>query len=129
MIPISEARLKEFNEGTALDDNFQILMSTVLEGWPSTLDEAPAQDKPYFQFRDEITAQNGLLFKGERLLVPAKLRKEMMERVHSSHLGIEGCPRPAREVFYWPRMNAEFKDFILKCDICNFTSQHNFENR
>ena len=118
-LPITEARLKEFKEGTASDDNLQILISTALEGWPSTMDEAPAQVKPYFQFGDQITAQNGLLFKGERLIVPAKLRKEMMERVHSSHLDIEGCLRRAREVFYWPRMNAEFKDFIPKCDICN----------
>ena len=42
-----------------------------------------------------------------------------MEKVHSSHLAIEGCSRRAREVFYWPRMNAELKDFILKCDVCN----------
>ena len=77
-------------------------MSTVLEGWPSTPDEVPAEVKPYFQFRDEITGQNGLLFKGERLIVPAKLRKEMMERVHSSHLGIEGCIR--REKFFTGRV-------------------------
>ena len=42
-----------------------------------------------------------------------------MKKVHSSHLGIEGCLRRAREVFYWPRMNAEIKDYIFKCDICN----------
>ena len=118
-LPISEARLKEFKEGTASDDNLQILTSTVLEGWPSTLDKVAAEVKPYFQFQDEITAQNGLLFKGELLIVPAKFRNEMMEKVHLSHLGIEGCLRRAREVFYWPCMNAEFKDFILKCDICN----------
>ena len=55
-------------------------MSAVLKVWPSSLDEVPAEVKPYFQFRNEITAQNGLLFKGERLIVPSKLRKEMMER-------------------------------------------------
>ena len=44
-LPISEAWLKEFKEGTALDDNRQILMSSVLEGWPSSL-EVPAQVKP-----------------------------------------------------------------------------------
>ena len=110
----------EFKEGTALDENLQTLMSVVLEGWPTTPDEVPAEVKPYFQFRDEITAQNGLLFKVEHLIVPAKLRKEMMEMVHSSHLGIEGCLRRTREVFYWLRINAELKDFILKCDICNF---------
>lgn len=120
-LPNSEARLKEFKEGTASDDNRQILMSTVLEGLLNTLDEVPAEIKPYFQFRDEITTQNGLLFKGERLIVPTKLRKEMMEKVHSSHLGIgiEGCLRRAREVFYWSHLNAELDDFILKCDICS----------
>ena len=52
-------------------------MFTVLEGWPSTLDEVPAQVKPYFQFQDEITAQNGLLLRDECLIVPAKLRKDI----------------------------------------------------
>ena len=41
-----------------------------------------------------------------------------MEKVHSSHLGTEGCLPRAREKFYGPRMNAEFKDLILKCNIC-----------
>ena len=75
-LPISEAQLKEFKEGTTLDDNPQILLSTVLEGWRNTLDKVAAEVKPYFQFQDDITAQNGLLFKGEHLIVSAKLRKE-----------------------------------------------------
>ena len=53
-----------------------LVMSTVLEGWRNTLDKVPAEVKPYFQFQDDITAQNGLLFKGEHLIVSAKLRKE-----------------------------------------------------
>ena len=80
-------------------------MHSVPEGWPHTLDEVTAEVKPYFEFRDENTAQNGFLFK--RLVVPAKSRKDMMEKVHSSHVGIESCLRRAREVFYLPRLNAE----------------------
>ena len=79
-LSFSEARLEEYKEGSTSDDNLQILISTVLEGWLNTLDEVPAEIKRYFQFRDEITAQNGLLFKGDQLIVPVKLRKEMMER-------------------------------------------------
>ena len=72
-LSISEARLKEFKEGTASDDNLQILMSTVLEGWPRALDEVPAI---YFQLRDEITARSGLLFTRECLIVSAKLERK-----------------------------------------------------
>ena len=78
--------MTEFKEGTASDDNLPILMSTVLEGWPSTLDEVPAKVKPYVQFRDEITTQNCLLLRDKCIIVPSKLRKEMMERFYSSHL-------------------------------------------
>ena len=35
-LPISEARLKDFKEATAYDNDLQILMTTVLEDWPST---------------------------------------------------------------------------------------------
>ena len=43
-----------------------------------------------------------------------------MEKVHSSsYLGSEDCLRRAREVFYWLRMKAEFKDFIIKYNICS----------
>ena len=75
-------------------------MFTVLEGRSSTEDGVPQEIKSYFSCREEITVQNGLLFKGERIIVPAQLRKEMMETIHSSHLGIEGCLRRAEEVFY-----------------------------
>ena len=51
-----------------------MLMTVVLEGWPKSLDEVSAEVKPYFQFR-EITAQDGLLFKGEHLTVPSNLRE------------------------------------------------------
>ena len=96
-LPISDARLSSFRKATAGDASLQILMSTVLEGWPGTEDGVPQEIKSYFSCRADITVQNGLLFKGERIIVPSQLRKEMMEKIHSSHLGIEGCLRRARK--------------------------------
>ena len=69
-----------FRKATACDANLQILMSTVLEGWPSTENRVPQEIKSYFCCREDITVQNGLLFKGERIIVPSQLRKEMMGR-------------------------------------------------
>ena len=40
-------------------------------------------------------------------------------KIHSSHIGAEGCLRRAREVLFWPGMTAEIKEYISSCDTCN----------
>ena len=73
---------------------------------------------PYYDFRDELTAQGNLVFKGPLVVVPAPMRKEMMAITHATHIGVEGCIRRARETMFWPRMSTELKEYISKCDIC-----------
>ena len=42
----------------------------------------------------------------------------MMQRIHSSHLGISGCLRRAKEYVYWPGMHAELTQYIQSCETC-----------
>lgn len=79
---------------------------------------------PYLNIRDELTVQDGLVFKGERVIIPVTLRKEMKEILHTSHLGEEGTVR-ARECIYWPGMNSDFKQFISTCKACRMYERHN----
>ena len=72
----------------------------------------------YYDFRDELTVQDLLVFKGARLVISAALQREMMEVAHATHIGIEGCIRRARESMFWPRMSTELKEYISKSDIC-----------
>ena len=50
---------------------------------------------------------------------PQLLRPEVKSKIHSSHLGVEACLRKARDTVFWPGMNAEVKDQIKQCSICN----------
>ena len=68
--------------------------------------------------RDELTVQDGLVFKGNSVVIPKSLRADMKLKIHSSHLGIEACLRRARECIYWPGMSAEMKHHISSCEIC-----------
>ena len=68
--------------------------------------------------RDELTAQDGILFKGLRCVIPASLRPRIRERLHGAHTGVEGCLRRARETVYWPSMNADLRYYIAKCGVC-----------
>jgi len=56
----------------------------------------------YFLFREELSAQDGVVFKGERIVLPSSLRQCMMDKVHARHLSIQGFLRRAKEAFYWP---------------------------
>ena len=118
-LPIRIERLNEIKIETENDDTLQMLKVMILKGWPDEHNEIPPVLKAYSHTKDEYTVQNGLIFKGNRIVIPNCLRKSIKDAVHSSHIGIEGCLRRARECVYWPGMNADLKEYISKCDMCN----------
>ncbi len=59
------------------------------------------------------------MFKGDIVVIPVSLLEEMQEAIHSSHIGIEGCLRRARECIYWPCRNAEIKEHISPYAVCH----------
>ena len=117
-LPISEPQQVEIQHETATDPVMQSLTQIIVKGWPDTKDDLPLELRPYFDVRDELTAQDGVVFKGLRCLIPSSLRPKIRERLHGAHSGIESCLRRARETVYWPNMTAEIKDYIAKCEVC-----------
>ena len=59
------------------------LNTTLRERWPEHKDLLPARIRDYFPLREELSLQNGLVFKGERLVVPESAREEMKARIHA----------------------------------------------
>ena len=117
-LAITEDRLQQIKHVSSDDPVLQALRETILRGWPESKSDVPECVLPYFDFRDELTVQDQLVFKGAQLVIPAAMRKDMMAVAHASHIGIEGCIRRARDTMFWPRMSSELKDYIAKCDVC-----------
>ena len=117
-LPISDRKLAKLKTETQKDSSLQDLKYVVEIGWPKSKQEAPATTMPYWNFRDEISTANGILFKGERVIVPKSMQADMLSLVHSSHLGAEKCKQRAKEVLYWPGMNAQIEDVVLNCQTC-----------
>ncbi len=117
-VSLALAQIQRIQDVAAEDPIMSMLRDTVRKGWPATKSGIAESLYPYFDVRDELTLQDNLIFKGQQLVIPAAMRREMMSRAHASHIGIEGCIRRARETMYWPRMSSELKEFISKCDVC-----------
>ena len=84
------------------DETLQLLRSTVENGCPTNKREALPGVRPYWNYRDEISHHNGLLFKGERVIIPTSMSRDMLQVIHSPHLGAEKCKQSAKNVLYWP---------------------------
>lgn len=116
---VTDDRLKQIQQHTVQDTALQVLKTTILTGWPETKEEIPLLIREYWAYRDELTVQNGDLYKGPRVIIPKSMRPEMLVRIHSSHLGAQSCLRKARDVLYWPNMSNEIKDMTELCSTCN----------
>ncbi|XP_052253072.1 uncharacterized protein K02A2.6-like [Dreissena polymorpha] len=67
---------------------------------------------------DTRSVQDGVIFKGEKIVIPKCLRKEMLQRLHKAHLGYDSMDRRARGTIFWSGMRAELKEFTKKCVQC-----------
>ena len=56
--------------------------------------------------------------KGERVLIPAKMRPEILAKLHEAHQGIEKTRLRARTCVYWNNMNSDIEMLVRRCSIC-----------
>jgi len=58
------------------------------------------------------------LFAGERLIVHASTKAEMLCKLHEGRYGMEICQVRTREVMYWSNMSKDIEKIVAKCDTC-----------
>ncbi|XP_063448166.1 uncharacterized protein K02A2.6-like [Mytilus trossulus] len=117
-LPISDRKIKEIEKATLSDPQFDILKSVILEGWPQCRSECPAQILEFWNHRDELSVNSGIIFKGHKIVIPTSLRALMLDKIHTGHIGVEKCIRRARDVLFWPKMSLHISDMVLKCSVC-----------
>ena len=101
------------------DELYISLRSQIKAGWPSAQKSVPKELLTFYSLAGELAVENGLIFRGPRLFVPTAARRAMLERAHSSHLGINSSVRRMSEAIWWPKMTAELTEYINRCTICN----------
>ena len=74
--------------------------------------------REYYAHRNSLTVVDELIMHGERVVIPAVMRKEMMDRLHEGHLGADKCWKRAREGIWWPGMRKDLNEMVGKCNEC-----------
>ena len=111
----SQADIKVATEN---DPALQLLKATVMKGWPDSREQTPAMIQEYLIFREEITIQDGILYKGLNMIIPVSLRADMLKKRHSSHVCTEACIRQANDSLFWPGLRKDIANLVSNCHVC-----------
>ena len=112
---VSEHRLARIKKETGQDTTLLVLIEITKKGWPADKNDSPFNVREYWPYGDELATENGLAYRGTRLIIPIKLRPEMVIRAHRSHLGIQYTLNTAREIMFWPWMHVEITEAVWCC--------------
>ena len=74
--------------------------------------------RSYGEIWDDLSMEQGLLVRGQQIIVPKSYMKFFLEKIHESHRSEEDTLRNVRKDFYYPTMDHEIKIMIRNCRRC-----------
>ena len=122
-IPVSSTEIELIREETSKDSTLTLLRHYIHMGWPIDHRMLPQELHTFWNYREDLSMENGLITKGARLLIPSTLRRKVLEQIHDGHLGIEKCMLKARDSVFWPGISNDIQETVEKCGICQASSR------
>ena len=85
----------------------------------------PMDVHPFWSCKDQLSFNDDIVYRGDRIVVPATLRKSLTEKLHQAHMGVESTLRRARTSLWWPGIISRLKQFISSCQVCQSFQRNN----
>lgn len=61
---------------------------------------------------------DGIVFKGDKVVVPKQQISKMIKAIHTGLFGINSCLKRARELLYWKGQYSDIVESIKSCHLC-----------
>ena len=110
-------KIMQIREATAQDLVFSKTMEYNTSGWLAA-NEVLLNLREMYRFHHNFTVIEDMLFYMNRLVIPEKLRNEMLERLHSGHMGIMKTQLRAKQAMWWPGINQQMEKTVGTCEHC-----------
>lgn len=93
-------------------------LRVIREGWPQHRSLLPIEIRPFWHCKEDIHEAEGLLFRGNVIIIPVAMRREIRFLLHEAHLGIEKTKTRASNLVYWPGINSDSEEMDVQCPTC-----------
>ena len=115
---IEEREKTELLNETDKDAELQALKMVISKGWPKKRSNLAPNLQPYWNYRDELTIEDSILMKGQKIIIPTSLKQQYISKIHAGHTGIGSCLKKAREVIFWVNYSKDIQEAVEKCNLC-----------
>lgn len=110
---------KEISIATKYDPILSKVLDFVNNGWPNHIQDAEL--KPFSDKTLQLSVDRGCLLWGNRVVIPATHREEILLLLHSEHPGESKMKSLARSYTWWPNMDRDIEEKVKTCMICQKT--------
>ena len=122
-IAFTKPWIEKLKDSTQRDPILVTVYQLTQQGWPHQRRHVPRLARRYWDFRDELSTDDGLLLKGPRLIIPGELQEEYLSRLHKGHLSANKVQENAKHHMYWTGIDADIEDYTKRCQECIKRSQ------
>ena len=122
ILPASPAKLEEIRQCTDQDVVLAHL-GVVHHGWPEYANECHQNIKQFWNFREDLSVENGLILKRHHLVITSRLRPQMLQIIHQGHMGTEKCLLKDKESVFWPGISRDKGTDSQLCHVHTFSKQ------
>ena len=120
---LQQAWIAKLKETTREDPILGTVYQFTQQGCPHQRRHTPRMARAYWDFRDQLSTDEGLLLMGPRIVIPSCLCEEYLQRLHQGRLSATKVQQNARQHLYWPGLDADIADYTRRCQECICRSQ------
>ena len=126
---LAPSRYKKLIYATVANKVLRKLTAITKHGtWPSRFNTAPSWLQLYYSFRNELSVEDGIVYRGAKIIIPTALRPNYIQQVHKMHQSTDSTLKLTKEYFYWPKMSEDIFRHVDQCSICNSLKPINNKN-
>ena len=110
--------IKRIKEECSKDPEQNILKEVIHSGWPEQRKQCQHELWDYWNYRCDLVLEDGLILKGNRIVIPGSLRSEILKALHTTHQGESKTLLLAKESVFWPGITNDIRNLVKDCALC-----------
>ena len=111
---------KVLQEESKKSEICQQLIKMISDGMPEEKESWHRDLWQYYSWRKQLLVMEGVILCGDRPLIPAGLRAQVLDILHAGHAGTSSMQARTTQAMFWPGMSQDIAERRAGCRECTY---------